>query len=300
MVAGDGPPPYVMPMHPRASGPPPGLLSLVQEAVAPRYSMLREFRRGGMATVVLAREVGPPQREVAIKVLSPEFAVILGPTRFRQEIELLRRLHHPNILPLLDASGEGPLLFYVTPYVAGESLRALIDQHGPLPLDRVLAIARDVAAAMDYAHAQNILHRDIKPDNILLDQDRALVCDFGVARAIERAGAERISSSGLLIGTPEYMSPEQARGLAELDHRSDLYALGCVVYEMLSGEQPFTGPTVQAVIARQIADRPPSIRLVRPQVPEGMEAAVFRALSKEPGERPASGRELVRLLGSSG
>jgi serine/threonine protein kinase len=270
-------------------------LAMVREALSPRYRVQRELGRGGMATVFLATDL-EQGGEVAIKILHPTLAVSLGPSRFRQEIAMLRRLHHPGILPLLDASETGPLLYFTAPYFRGSTLRSLIRRTGPLPLDRVVAITRDVASALDHAHGQNILHRDIKPGNILLDHDRAVLFDFGVARAIERTGVEGLTLSGIILGTPEYMSPEQASGETALDARSDIYALGCVVYEMLTGKQPFTGPNPQAVFTRHIEEPPPSIRAVRAEVPEAMEAAVLRAMAKRPGERPGSGMEFVRLL----
>jgi serine/threonine-protein kinase len=247
-----------------------------------------------MATVYLAenRETGV---SVAVKVLRPELASILGPTRFHREIEILTRLRHPNILPILDSDDRGPFLYFVMPYVAGDSLEALVQREGALPVDRVLEIARDLAAAIDYAHGEGILHRDIKPGNVLLEKQRALVCDFGIARAIETASEEPISSSGLVIGTPAYMSPEQAIS-GQLDRRSDIYALGCVVYEMLAGEPPFTGASYQAIIARQLGDKPRSLRVVRPDLPPAVELAVLSALQKDPSERPASAGLLLGEL----
>lgn len=266
----------------------------LREALVGRYQVDRVLGRGGMATVYLAedRESGRP---VAIKVLRPELTSILGPTRFHREIDFLARLRHPNILPILDSEETGPFLYYVMPYVAGDSLEALVEREGPLPLDRVLAIARDLAMAIDYAHGEGILHRDIKPGNVLLEEDRALVCDFGIARAIEVASGESISSSGLVIGTPAYMSPEQAISGA-LDRRSDIYALGCVIYEMLAGEPPFTGPSSQAIFGKQLNERPRSLCVVRPALPRDIEAAVLEALEKDPERRPASAGLLVSLL----
>jgi serine/threonine protein kinase len=266
----------------------------LREALAGRYHVDRVLGRGGMATVYLAenRETGV---SVAIKVLRPELASILGPTRFHREIEILTRLRHPNILPILDSDDRGPFLYFVMPYVAGDSLEALVQREGALPLDRVLEIARDLAAAIDYAHGEGILHRDIKPGNVLLEKQRALVCDFGIARAIETASEEPISSSGLVIGTPAYMSPEQAIS-GQLDRRSDIYALGCVVYEMLAGEPPFTGASYQAIIARQLGDKPRSLRVVRPDLPPAVELAVLSALQKDPSERPASAGLLLGEL----
>ena len=266
----------------------------LREALAGRYHVDRVLGRGGMATVYLAenRETGV---SVAIKVLRPELVSILGPTRFHREIEILTRLRHPNILPILDSDDRGPFLYFVMPYVAGDSLEALVQREGPLPVDRVLEIARDLAAAIDYAHGEGILHRDIKPGNVLLEKQRALVCDFGIARAIETASEEPISSSGLVIGTPAYMSPEQAIS-GQLDRRSDIYALGCVLYEMLAGEPPFTGASYQAIIARQLGDKPRSLRVVRPDLPPAVELAVLSALQKDPSERPASAGLLLGEL----
>ena len=249
-----------------------------------------------MASVYLAedREAGGP---VAIKVLRPELAASLGATRFHREIEIATRLQHPNILPLLGSGELGGFLYYTMPYVAGDSLQALLEREGRLPLERVLAIAGDIAAALDYAHAHNVVHRDIKPPNVLLEGDRAMVCDFGVARAIVRSSTDQSSSSGLVFGTASYMSPEQATGQGEIDARSDIYALGCVIYEMLTGERVFGGPTPQAIIARHVSDPPRPIRTVRPEVSREMEAAVLAALAKDPNGRPQSGGQLVRRLG---
>jgi serine/threonine-protein kinase len=248
-----------------------------------------------MAAVYLA-ERGDDGAPVAIKVLHPQFAAALGPERFHREIEILTRLRHPRIVPVLDSDEAGTLLYLVMPYVEGENLRSRLEREGRLPIPAVLSIAGDIAAAVDYAHRQNVLHRDIKPENILLEGDRALVCDFGLARAIDRAALEPPSSSGLVIGTPAYMSPEQAMAEEDLGPGCDIYALGCVVYEMVTGELPFSGRTPQAVIARLLAERPRSIRTVRPEVAPEMELAVLAALAKEPAARPGSAGELLRLL----
>jgi len=270
------------------------LLGSVRAALAARYVVQRKLGGGGMATVFLAedrRTHGP----VAIKVLHPEFAVALGPGRFAREIRILAALSHPNILPVLDSDQAGTHLYYVMPYAPGETLAALIAREGSLPLERVVAITRDVAAALDYAHARQVIHRDIKPENILLEPERAVLCDFGVARAVVDSVGEDSSSSGLIVGTPAYMSPEQARGVG-IDGRSDIYALGCVVYEMLTGEPPFSGPTPQAIQARHLHEAPRSLRVVRPDLPQRVESAVLAALAKRPQDRPRSGAGLVERL----
>jgi len=272
------------------------LLQRLAHAVSGRYRPDREIGRGAMATVFLAEDLADG-RQVAIKVFRPELAVGLGP-RFQREIDILTRLRHPGIVPILDSGDAGGLPYLVMPWVAGENLRTRLERELQLPVPTVLAIAADVAAAIDYAHDQNVLHRDIKPANILLKDDRAVVCDFGLARAISRAVAEELSSSGLILGTPAYMSPEQGQGREHLSPASDLYALGCVLFEMLTGEPPFSGATAQALLARQLADRPRSIRSVRPDVPVPLERAVLAALAKVPEDRPQRGAELVRALGA--
>ncbi len=248
-----------------------------------------------MATVYLAEDLvgGGP---VALKVLRPELASSVGGARFHREIEIAARLRHPNILPLLGSGEAGEFLYYSMPYVAGPSLHALLERQVRLPLAQVLAIARDIGAALDYAHAHNVVHRDIKPANVLLEGKQAMVCDFGVARAIVRASSDQSSSSGLVFGTAAYMSPEQASGRGEIDARSDIYALGCVIYEMLTGELAFSGPTPQAIIARHLSEPPRPIRTVRPEVTREMEAAVLAALAKEPMARPANAAVFLRLL----
>ena len=273
------------------------LLPVVRDALSDRYLVEHEVGRGGMATVFLA-ETLDDHRQVAVKVLHPDVAAALGPQRFEREIVILSRLRHPRIVPILDSGAAGVLLYLVMPYVAGENLRARLEREGQLPLPAALSIAGDVATAIDYAHGENVVHRDIKPENVLLEGDRALVCDFGLARAIDRAAREPLSSSGLVIGTPAYMSPEQATASETLGPASDVYALGCVVYEMLTGDLPFTGPTPQAVIARHLSERPRSMRAVRPALPEGMEAAVLTALAKAPRDRPQSGAALVARMRS--
>jgi serine/threonine protein kinase len=233
--------------------------------------------------------------DVAIKVLRRELAAALGHERFLREIRILGRLHHLNILPLLDSGEGGGSLYFIAPYIAG-SLQRRLEQHGPLPLEEVTRIARDIAAALDHARQQDVIHRDVKPGNVLLDEGRAIVCDFGVARALEVAGGERFgSSSGFAIGTPAYMSPEQAMGGA-IDARADVYGLGCVLYEMLTGEPPFTGPTPQAILARSLAGEVRPVRTLRPEVPSVVEAAIVAALANDRDLRPGTAGELVERL----
>jgi eukaryotic-like serine/threonine-protein kinase len=267
----------------------------IREALGGRYHIRHEIGHGAMATVFLA-EAQETGNRVAVKVLQPELAAAVGPERFHREIEILTRLRHPRIVSVLDSDEAGGLLFLVMPYVAGENLRSRLQREGQLPTPMVLAIAGDVAAAIDYAHGQNVIHRDIKPENILLAGERALVCDFGLARAINRAAVEPVSSSGLVLGTPAYMSPEQAMGHEDLGPACDVYALGCVVYEMLTGDLPFTGPTPQAVIARQLTEPPRPIRTVRPDLTARVEAAVMAALAKDPFERPRSGADFLSRM----
>lgn len=273
-------------------------LEPVQAALRERYQVEKVIGHGGMATVFLACCPSYDQ-PVAIKVLHPEFAATLLADRFHREISILGNLEHPNILPLLESEEAGQLIYYVMPYAKGASLRDQLEGQPWLSLEDTIRVAADVAAALDYAHTRNIVHRDIKPENIMFDDGRAKVCDFGVARAIVKAGGERISSSGLVVGTPSYMSPEQASGTSKLDGRSDIYSMGCVVYEMLIGEPPFTGRTAQAIMARQVRQPPPSLRVVRPELPEKVEQAVHRALEKEPDKRPPSAGEFARELAAS-
>jgi serine/threonine protein kinase len=272
-------------------------LAALREAVAARYRVDREIGRGGMAIVYLAEE-SATGRLLALKALRPELAVWVGRDRFSREIGFLTRLVHPNILPIFGSSGdEADVLYYTMPFMAGDSLERLLEREGPLGVERTLEIARDVAAALDYAHAQGIVHRDIKPGNLLLEGEKTVVCDFGIARAIDRAALEPLSSSGLILGSAAYMSPEQSVSSGHITPQSDIYSLGCVVYEMLTGDHPFHGPTAQSVLAQHLGASPRPIRTLRPEVPVEMERAVFAAMAKQPGARPRSGAELVRRLG---
>jgi serine/threonine-protein kinase len=275
-------------------------------ALQDHYRLDRELGHGGMATVWLAQDL-KHGRPVALKILRPELAVTLGAELFLREIELTSRLTHPHILPLHD-SGLIPssdpehlpgLPYYTMPYVEGESLRARLMREKQLPLDDALQIAGEVADALSYAHAHDVLHRDIKPENILLEGGHAVVADFGIAKALSAAANADDSSAGMAVGTPAYMSPEQASGGHALDGRSDLYSLGCVMYEMLAGQPPFTGATVQAVLARQAHERPPPLRVVRPDAPAAVERAIAAALAKRPALRPANARALMELMSCS-
>ena len=263
----------------------PDLLDSLREALADRYAVERELGRGGMATVFLAEDL-KHHRSVAIKVLHAELTAALGAERFLREIEIAARLQHPHILPLYDSGAAAGFLYYVMPYVEGESLRDRLTREKQLPQDDALRIATEVAGALAYAHSRGVVHRDIKPENIMLSGGTAVVTDFGIARAVSAAGDEHhLTQTGTIIGTPAYMSPEQSAGASEIDGRSDEYSLACVVYEMLVGEPPFTGPTAQAIIARHSLDMvsPPSI--VRATIPDAVEGAILRALSKVPADR---------------
>ena len=260
------------------------LLDSLREALADRYAVQRELGRGGMATVFLAEDL-KHHRSVAIKVLHAELAAALGPERFLREIEIAARLQHPHILPLYDSGAAAGILYYVMPYVEGESLRDRLAREKQLPQDDVLRIATEVAGALAYAHSHGVVHRDIKPENIMLSGGTAVVADFGIARAVSAAGGGHLTQTGTIIGTPAYMSPEQASGSDEIDGRSDQYSLACVVYEMLVGAPPFTGSNAQAIMARHSLDvvSPPSI--VRNTIPDAVEAAILRGLSKVPADR---------------
>ncbi len=252
-----------------------------------RYRIERELGQGGMATVYLATDLRH-HREVALKVLRPELSAVLGSERFLNEVRITARLDHPHIVTLIDSGETDGLLWYVLPYIRGESLRQLLQRERQLSMDQALAIARQIAGALDYAHKQGVVHRDIKPENILLHEGEAMLADFGIALAVKEAGGNRLTETGLSLGTPQYMSPEQATGDRVLDARSDVYSLAAVVYEMLAGEPPVTGPTVQAVIAKLMTERPTRLRVVRDSVPEGVDTAVAKALSKVPADRFAS------------
>ena len=267
----------------------------LRTALADRYALERELGRGGMATVYLARDIRHG-RPVAIKVLRPEIAAALGPERFLREIEVAARLTHPHILPLHDSGEAAGFLFYVMPYIEGESLRDRVEREGQLPLEDALRITREVASALSYAHGHDVVHRDIKPENILLSGGEAVVADFGIARAITRAAGPRLTETGISVGTPAYMSPEQASGGAPLDGRSDVYSLACVLYEMLVGEPPYTGPSAQVVIAKRFTDPVPSVRRLRETIPPAVDAAITKALARSPADRSRTPTEFARAL----
>ncbi len=256
----------------------------LQDALSDRYRLERELGQGGMATVYLGEDL-KHRRKVAIKVLRPELAASLGAERFLREIETTAQLNHPHILALLDSGAVDGTLFYVMPYVEGESLRDRLGREGQLPLEDALLIAREVADALGYAHGRGVIHRDIKPENILLESGHAVVADFGIARAVSAAGGDRLTETGLAVGTPVYMSPEQAAGSPNLDGRSDLYSLGCVLFEMLSGEPPYTGLTPQMIVAKKLSEPLPRVSVVRETVPAGVEVALSKALARVPADR---------------
>ena len=248
-----------------------------------------------MATVYLAEDLKHGRR-VAIKVLHPELSAVLGGERFLAEIKVTANLQHPHILGLIDSGEADGLLYYVMPYVSGESLRGRLYRERQLPVEEALRIAREVASALDYAHRQGVVHRDIKPENILLQDGAALVADFGIALAVHEAGGHRMTQTGMSLGTPAYMSPEQAMGEREIGPRSDVYALGAMTYEMLAGEPPFTGPNSQAIVAKVLTEQPPALRPKRPTVPPGLESAIMTALQKLPADRWGSAKEFGEAL----
>jgi len=270
-------------------------LDRLTAALADRYVIERELGAGGMATVYLARDLRH-ERAVALKVLRPELGQALGHERFLREIKTTAQLAHPHILPLLDSCEAAGFLYYVMPFVEGESLRDRLSREKQLPLDEALRITRDVADALGYAHSLGVVHRDIKPENILFEAGHAVVADFGIARAIASAGSERLTETGLAIGTPAYMSPEQAAGAGDIDGRSDLYSLGCMLYEMLSGETPYTGPSAQAILAKKLSEPLPRISVVREAVVPGLEAALNKALARTPADRFATATAFAEAL----
>jgi serine/threonine-protein kinase len=270
-------------------------LRSLQSALSDRYSIDGELGHGGMATVYRGRDL-KLDRPVAIKVIRPELSVAVARERFVREARLAAKLQHPNILPVFDSGDAGGLLFYVMPLVEGESLRERLEREGQLPIEDALQIGREVAEALAYAHRHHVVHRDIKPDNILLSGGHALVADFGIARAVGAAAGEKLTDSGLVVGTPMYMSPEQGSAHQPVDARSDIYSLGCVIYEMFAGAPPFSGPSAQVVLARHSLDAVPPLRTARQTVPVAIEAAILRALAKAPADRFTSAELFARAL----
>ena len=273
----------------------PDVEAALRAELAGRYTLERELGRGGMATVYLGQDL-KHHRAVAVKVLRPELAGAIGPERFLREIEIAAGLSHPHILPLFDSGGHDGLYYYVMPYVEGETLRQRLERERQLPIEDALRITREIGDALGYAHRLGFVHRDIKPENILLSHDHAVVADFGIARAITAAGGGKLTEAGLALGTPSYMSPEQAVGDSEVDGRSDLYSLGCVLYEMLVGDPPFRGHNAQQILARHVMDPVPPPRTVRGTVPLAVQGALLQALAKVPADRYATVHQFVEAL----
>ncbi|HYN81988.1 MAG TPA: protein kinase [Gemmatimonadaceae bacterium] len=269
----------------------------LRTALTDSYVIDRELGRGGMATVYLAQDC-KHDRVVALKVLHPDLAASLGPERFLREIKLAARLNHPHILPLFDSGESESFLYYVMPYVEGESLRERLEREKQLPVDEAVRHAKGIASALDYAHRQKIVHRDIKPENVMLYEGEAMVMDFGIAKAVSSAASETLTQTGMMVGTPAYVSPEQASGELNLDGQSDQYSLACVLYEMLAGERPFTGATAQAVLTKRFTEAPRPLREVRGSVPEHVERAVTKAMAAVPSDRFASTAVFAQALGS--
>ncbi|MGE0555178.1 MAG: protein kinase [Gemmatimonadales bacterium] len=271
------------------------ILDRLQKALGENYAFERELGRGGMATVYLARDL-KHDREVAVKVLHPELAASIGADRFEREIRLAAKLQHPHILGLYDSGERESLFYYVMPFVKGESLRDRLDREGQLPIDDAIQIALEVAGALGHAHEAGIVHRDIKPENVLLSGGHALVADFGIARAASEGGGQKLTQTGMALGTPVYMAPEQAAG-ETVGPTADLYSLGCMLYEMLAGEPPFTAPNAMAIMAKHAMENVPSVKIVRPTVPDEIEDAIFAAMAKVPADRPQSAAEFAEILG---
>lgn len=269
------------------------------DVLPPRYEIEREIGRGGSARVYLARDMELGRR-VAIKLLHPELASTISAQRFEREIRLLASLEHRNILPVLDSAASTHALFYVMPYLGDTTLARRLGSEGQLPFADVLAIVHELASAIDYAHARNVVHRDIKPANILFDGPRAMIADFGIARAIIASSAESgISSSGLAIGTPLYMSPEQSLDPNHVDGRADIYSLGCIAFEMLAGRQPYTGATSMAIVAKHVSEPPPLVTRYRPDVSANAERAIVDAMAKDPSARPKTAAEFAQAFSTS-
>ncbi len=273
------------------------MIQRLRDALSHIYTIDRELGRGGMATVYLAQD-GRHERLVALKVLHPDLAATLGPDRFLREIKIAARLNHPHILPLHDSGDAEGFLYYVMPYVEGESLRERLDRDHQIPIEEAVHHGRAIASALDYAHRQGVVHRDIKPENVMLYEGEAMVMDFGIAKAVSSAGADTLTQTGMMVGTPAYVSPEQAAGETELDGRSDEYSLGCVVYEMLTGERAFSGPTAQAVMAKRFTETAKPLRSLRSGIPESVEHAVAKAMSTDVNSRYKTTAQFAQALAS--
>ena len=276
----------------------PETIDRVRAAFSGAYDVEREVGQGGMATVYLARDL-KHGRQVALKVLRPELAAAMGGDRFPREIQIVAALSHPHILPLHDSGEMGGFLFYVMPFVEGESLRQKLEREGALPLHEAVRILREVTDALAYAHEHGIVHRDIKPDNVMLSGRHAIVTDFGVAKAVSAAGGEKLTTVGLALGTPAYMSPEQAMGETNLDHRSDIYAVGALAYEMLTGVPPFDRATAQAVLAAHVLDTPPDVTVTRGEVPPILGELITKCLQKDRMDRWQTAEEMLPYLESA-
>ena len=274
-------------------------LDRLKNSLADRYTVEQELGHGGMATVYLAHDL-KHDRKVAVKVLRPELVAVIGTERFLQEIRVTANLQHPNIVQLYDSGEADGVLYYVMPAIEGESLREKLDRENQLSIEEAVEITRAVAGALDYAHRRNVVHRDIKPENIMLQEGTPLVADFGIALAVTKVAGDRLTDTGMSLGTPSYMSPEQATGDRELTARTDVYALGCVLYEMLAGDPPFTGSNVQAVIAKLLVEKPLGLRAIRDTIPANIEAVVDKALAKVPADRFKSAKDFADALTSIG
>ena len=270
----------------------------LKEGLAERYQIGSEIGRGGMAIVYLADDL-KHGRKVAIKTLHAEMAATIGHQRFLREIEIAARLTHPHILPLHDSGEVNGQLYYVMPYIEGESLRRRLDREKPFSIEVSLRLTREIASALEYAHQHGVVHRDIKPGNVLLAEGIALVADFGIARAMSASVEHQQTATGIIVGTPLYMSPEQASGSAEVDARSDLYSLGCVLYEMLAGEPPFTGSSAMEVLARHALEEMPPLKTKRPGITDGLESVVRQSLAKTPADRYATVADFVEALSAA-
>src|SRR5678816_328375 len=274
-------------------------LAQLKNSLADRYDIEREIGAGGMATVYLAQDLRH-HRHVALKLLNPELGAVLGEERFLAEIRVTANLQHPNLLPLFDSGAADGLLYYVMPFVDGETLRARLTREKQLPVEEAVRMAVAIANALDYAHSHGVIHRDLKPENILLQAGQPVIADFGIALAVSKAGGNRITQTGLSLGTPQYMSPEQATGDRVIDGRSDIYSLGAVAYEMLTGDAPHTGSTSQAIIARMLTEKPRSMRSTRAAIPEHVELAVQHSLEKLPADRFSTAREFAEAIQGRG